>query len=496
MLTRERSRSRSASPSASCPGRAPGWATPARALALTAALGALPEQFALGASGDARRRAGLARLGRRPPGAARPGGSRAEVRVAGLDRAADVAVAHAALLDDAARGRSRGARLGARPCSGARRWATDAPERRRERRDHSAPRRRDAADTTKGPRSLAQIATPSRRRRPTPSRSRWPSASRSRRARSGRCSRGRRCARASVARPSRTCRRAPVCASSRDRSRARWASCRSSTARAARGSCWACSPCASTSRISAPRRGRGRPRLGVVAPQARAGPLVTTQARPASIDTGRRSRSCVDSAPARSPRYPTTLRGQFRRHMPQYLLGTVDARRLPARDEPDRLASRRRRSTHVFGADPAERVAARRDDPRARRRARSSSRVASRWYIFNAGRDVEYELRDELLRQAAPARRGVLPEDAGGRDHEPLDERPAAGPHAARLRRAQRRQRRASRSRARCRSCSASARQLTLACLLNLPLVIAHLALASRAACTRACARTRRRSAA
>ena len=54
-------------------------------------------------------------------------------------------------------------------------------------------------------------------------------------------------------------------------------------------------------------------------------------------------------------------------------------------------------------------------------------RVASRWFLFNAGRDAEYELRFELLRKLHQLGAGLLPQDARRRDHEPLDERPAAG---------------------------------------------------------------------
>ncbi|HXX66528.1 MAG TPA: ABC transporter ATP-binding protein [Polyangiaceae bacterium] len=106
-------------------------------------------------------------------------------------------------------------------------------------------------------------------------------------------------------------------------------------------------------------------------------------------------------APTRAPstelRYPTTLRGQFRRHAPQYVAGTltlaafqlamnrIDWQSKAAIDE-------------VFGADPS----------RAWRPAATIlvlalgafvARVASRWYVFNAGRDAEYELRFELLRK-------------------------------------------------------------------------------------------------
>ena len=49
------------------------------------------------------------------------------------------------------------------------------------------------------------------------------------------------------------------------------------------------------------------------------------------------------------------------------------------------------------------------------------TRVTSRWLIFNAGRDAEYELRAILLAPPASPRHRVLPNDVGGRDHEPFD---------------------------------------------------------------------------
>lgn len=103
------------------------------------------------------------------------------------------------------------------------------------------------------------------------------------------------------------------------------------------------------------------------------------------------------AAPPTESRYPTALGGQFRRHAPQYVAGTlmlaafqlsmnrIDWQSKSAIDE-------------VFGADPA----------RAWRPAATIlilalgafvARVASRWCVFNAGRDAEYELRFELLRK-------------------------------------------------------------------------------------------------
>jgi len=95
--------------------------------------------------------------------------------------------------------------------------------------------------------------------------------------------------------------------------------------------------------------------------------------------------------------YPTTLRGQFRRHARQYAIGTamlavfqlamnrIDLQAKGAIDA-------------IFGATPelawkpalAMLVLA---------VAAFVARVTSRWSVFNAGRDAEYELRFELLRK-------------------------------------------------------------------------------------------------
>jgi ATP-binding cassette, subfamily B, multidrug efflux pump len=95
--------------------------------------------------------------------------------------------------------------------------------------------------------------------------------------------------------------------------------------------------------------------------------------------------------------FPTSLRGQFRRHAPQYAAGTlalggfqyamnrIDWQSKAAIDA-------------VFSGDPATawRPAA---TMLALAMAAFVARIASRWYVFNAGRDAEYELRFELLRK-------------------------------------------------------------------------------------------------
>jgi ATP-binding cassette subfamily B multidrug efflux pump len=94
---------------------------------------------------------------------------------------------------------------------------------------------------------------------------------------------------------------------------------------------------------------------------------------------------------------PVTLGGQFRRHLPRYVAGTVMLAGFQlALNRIDWLS--KTAIDEVFGGDP-------------RRVTRPAviilglalvaffARVASRWFIFNAGRDTEYELRSLLLRR-------------------------------------------------------------------------------------------------
>jgi hypothetical protein len=136
MLTREQIEVALSLPLGELPRASARLGDPGRALALTAAIGALPEQFELGASGDARRV---------PASRA----SADDLRTL-LDRAAreqrcvwlgwivprTIAVAHAALLDDQLEDAlvALGSVLA---LFGRTTVGTDAPERRRERRDHS-----------------------------------------------------------------------------------------------------------------------------------------------------------------------------------------------------------------------------------------------------------------------------------------------------------------------------------------------------------------------
>lgn len=96
-----------------------------------------------------------------------------------------------------------------------------------------------------------------------------------------------------------------------------------------------------------------------------------------------------------TPSYPTTLRGQFRRHMPQYVVGALTLAAFQF--AMNRIDWQSKAAIDlVFGPDPSAAW-----KPAATMLVLALGafvvRVASRWYMFNAGRDVEYELRFELL---------------------------------------------------------------------------------------------------
>ncbi len=105
----------------------------------------------------------------------------------------------------------------------------------------------------------------------------------------------------------------------------------------------------------------------------------------------------MDRTEVKETAYPTTLRAQFRRHLPQYLVGTLTLAvfqlAMNRIDWQSKAAIDR-----VFGPDPATAW-----KPAAVMLALALgaflARVASRWFMFNAGRDAEYELRHELLRK-------------------------------------------------------------------------------------------------
>ncbi len=95
--------------------------------------------------------------------------------------------------------------------------------------------------------------------------------------------------------------------------------------------------------------------------------------------------------------FPTTLGGQFRRHAPQYVAGTLALGAFQY--AMNRIDWQSKAAIDaVFGANPstAWRPAA---TILALALGAFVARIGSRWYVFNAGRDAEYELRFELLRK-------------------------------------------------------------------------------------------------
>ena len=105
----------------------------------------------------------------------------------------------------------------------------------------------------------------------------------------------------------------------------------------------------------------------------------------------------VTPATQSEARYPTTLAGQFRRHAPQYVIGAVTLGAFQF--AMNRIDWQSKAAIDaVFGPDPA-----RAWKPAATMLVLALGafvvRIASRWYVFNAGRDAEYELRYELLRK-------------------------------------------------------------------------------------------------
>jgi ATP-binding cassette subfamily B multidrug efflux pump len=104
----------------------------------------------------------------------------------------------------------------------------------------------------------------------------------------------------------------------------------------------------------------------------------------------------LPAAPS-TPRYPTTLRGQLRRHAGQFVAGTLTLAAFQL--AMNRIDWQSKTAIDaVFGNTPADawRPAA---TMLVLAVAAFVARVASRWYLFNAGRDAEYELRVELLRK-------------------------------------------------------------------------------------------------
>src|SRR4051812_43623173 len=103
----------------------------------------------------------------------------------------------------------------------------------------------------------------------------------------------------------------------------------------------------------------------------------------------------VGSSSIDPQRLPATLGGQFERHLPRYLAGTAMLLGFQlALNRIDWLS--KAAVDAVFGAQPGLVI-----KPATLILGLALiaffTRVASRWFIFNAGRDAEYELRTLLL---------------------------------------------------------------------------------------------------
>ena len=117
---------------------------------------------------------------------------------------------------------------------------------------------------------------------------------------------------------------------------------------------------------------------------------------------------------------------------------------------------------------------ARGGDRRDRARAGGGAHAARASLIFNVGRDVEYDLRNDLFAHlAAPAAR-LLPAAADRRPDVAAGQRHHRGPHAARRRHPQPRQHARSTTSTASRSCCSIDWRLTLAALLPYPLAAAR----------------------
>jgi ATP-binding cassette subfamily B protein len=105
----------------------------------------------------------------------------------------------------------------------------------------------------------------------------------------------------------------------------------------------------------------------------------------------------VNTSPESASRYPTTLRGQFRRHMSQYVIGTVTIAAFQL--AMNRIDARMRTAIDIVFGDQPGAVWVPAGTILLLAIVAFFARVASRWFLFNAGRDGEYELRFELLRK-------------------------------------------------------------------------------------------------
>src|SRR5258708_1633643 len=111
----------------------------------------------------------------------------------------------------------------------------------------------------------------------------------------------------------------------------------------------------------------------------------------------RLSRARLSLTSESETRFPTTLGGQFRLHAPQYVVGTVALAAFQI--AMNRIDWQSKAAIDdVFGPNPATAW-----KPAAVMLLLGTgaffARVASRLFVFNAGRDSEYELRSELLRK-------------------------------------------------------------------------------------------------
>ncbi|HEX4516511.1 MAG TPA: ABC transporter ATP-binding protein, partial [Polyangiaceae bacterium] len=92
---------------------------------------------------------------------------------------------------------------------------------------------------------------------------------------------------------------------------------------------------------------------------------------------------------------PTTLGGHFKRHLPAYILGAVFLAGFQlSMNRVDWLS--KSAIDAVFGGDHARAIRSA-TIMLALAIAAFFTRIASRYYVFNAGRDVEYEVRQMLL---------------------------------------------------------------------------------------------------
>ena len=103
----------------------------------------------------------------------------------------------------------------------------------------------------------------------------------------------------------------------------------------------------------------------------------------------------LNSAPRAAERFPTTLRGQFRRHLPQFAAGTLMLAGYQL--AMNRIDMRSGQAVDLLFSKHPQDAAWPAELMLLYAAGAFVARIASRWYVFNAGRDAEYELRSELL---------------------------------------------------------------------------------------------------